>query len=270
MIQSLETGSEALLFRRRYIVKSNAVIRSKTRTQILVYAGLLIAISIVLKILFEVYIPLGGFPSLRINLNSIPIILGGLLLGPLPGFAIGVISDLLCFIIKPNGPWFFGFTLSSGLTGLIPGLLWPYLKNRKLKGLKWINVIFSLGAVAFLLASNTISVSGSQVYYLDEPLNPFILILFIILVAVFAIYPFIAVRLLKYAEAEESENLLVVITIEQLLNSVFLNTLWLTMLYGQAWMVLLPGRVITNIFLIPMYTLIIAAILRILPEKYKR
>ena len=58
-------------------MKSNALSRGTTRTKLVVNCGLLIAISIVLKILFEMYIPLGGFPSLRINLTSLPIMLSG-------------------------------------------------------------------------------------------------------------------------------------------------------------------------------------------------
>lgn len=63
-------------------MKSNAIGRSRSRTKVVVYAGLLIAVSVVLKLVFEIYIPLGGFPSLRINLTSIPTILSGILLGP--------------------------------------------------------------------------------------------------------------------------------------------------------------------------------------------
>lgn len=258
---------EALLLK-EVEVKSNAVLE-KNRTHILVFGGLLIAISVVLKLLFEIYIPLGGFPSLRINLNSIPIMLGGFILGPIPGFIIGVVSDILCYIIKPNGPLFLGFTLSSGLTGLIPAILWKYLKNKNLKAFKWVNLIFSIFALGFLFFSNTLSFEGMQVYYLGESLNPFILVLFFLLLVLFAGYPFFASYLLKKADAEESENLLVIITIEQIVNSVFLNTLWLTILYGQAWMVLLPARIITNIFLIPLYTIIIGTIFKILPKKYK-
>lgn len=250
-------------------MKSNAITRERTRTQILVYAGLLIAISAVLKLLFEIYIPLGGFPSLRINLNSIPIMLGGIILGPIPGFVIGIISDLLCYVIKPNGPLFLGFTLSSGLTGLIPGILWKLFKNKNLKSLKWINLVFCILGIGVLFYSQTLRFEDGQFYYLEDPISLFFIGLFFLLILLFVSYPFIAVYLLKKAEAQESENLLTIITIEQIINSVVLNTLWLTILYGQAWMVLLPARIITNIFLIPIYTIIIAGILKILPERYK-
>lgn len=249
-------------------MKSNAVVNRKITTKKIVYCGLLIAISVVLKLLFEIYIPLGGFPSLRINLNSIPIILTGMTLGPVYGFVVGVISDLLCYVVKPGGPLFLGFTLSSGLTGLIPGILWKLLKNRRIKFINWTNLIFSIVSVVILFLTSTISYSNGQFLYMEEPISPIILGLFFLLILLFSIYPFIATRILNKNEARNSENLLLTISIEQIIDSVLLNTLWLTILYGQAWMVLLPARIITNFFLIPIYSLIILAILKILPKNF--
>lgn len=250
-------------------MKSNAVSKSAPRTRLLVFSALFIAISVVLKLIFEIYIPLGGFPSLRINLNSIPIIVSGLLLGPWAGFAVGVICDLLCFIVRPGGAWFIGFTLSSGLTGFIPGLLWKYTKDKKIHWLKWSNAVLAAGALLMLLSMRILSFDGSVLLYMGKPLSPLMFVLFVVLVLFFAAYPFIAGLFLKKAEALETENLLSIITVEQIVNSIVLNTLWLTILYGQAWRVLLPARIITNVFLIPIYTLLVAAVLKLLPGKYK-
>lgn len=117
-------------------MKSNAFQqkRSKIRmtTNVMVRASLLTATSVLLKSIFEVYIPLAGLPALRINLTSVPIILSGIICGPLAGLLTGTLSDILCFIIKPSGPYFLGFTLTCALTGLIPGLIFKYLKKKKI------------------------------------------------------------------------------------------------------------------------------------------
>ena len=249
-------------------MKSNAIGRSRSRTKVVVYAGLLIAVSVVLKLVFEIYIPLGGFPSLRINLTSIPTILSGILLGPGIGFIVGVVTDLLCYVVKPGGPWFVGFTLSAGLTGLIPGLFWMLFKKYEFKHIKWFNTAFIAVCLVILTATGLFGFENGQIVYNGEPLNMFIMILFAVLLVLFAVYPFVASRFMKENEAVETENLLVIITFEQIVNSIILNTWFLTILYGQAWLVLLPARVITNIFLIPLYTIVLAAILRMLPKKY--
>ena len=251
------------------VFSQNSKLTKLTRTQLLVYSAVFISISIVLKILFEVYIPLGGFPSLRINLNTIPIILSGFILGPIPGFIIGIISDLLCYVIKPNGPLFLGFTLSSGLAGFIPGILWILLKNRKSKYLKFLNLGVSALALIYLFITNTINFSNGHFYYFGEPLNIFVAILFFLLILLFSLFPFFGKFLLRKANFREDERILLIITVEQIVNSVLLNTLWLTILYGQAWMVLLPARIITNIFLIPFYSLIISIMFKYLPSNFK-
>lgn len=236
----------------------------------MVLSALFIAISVVLKLLFEVYIPLGGFPSLRINLNSIPIILSGLFLGPIPGFVIGVLSDLLCYVIKPNGPLFLGFTLSSGLTGLIPGLLWKYLKNKNYPFFKWINLIISVLALAFLFLTKTLTIENYSLYYLGERLNYFVTSIFVLIILLFSLFPLFSIYFMKKTDINNYENLTVIITFEQVINSIVLNTLWLTILYQQAWMVLLPARIIANIFLIPLYTVIIAALINLLSKRISK
>lgn len=249
-------------------MKSNAESRSRNRTTFVVFGGLLIAISVVAKLLFEVYIPLGGFPTLRLNLTALPIMLSGIILGPVGGFVVGILSDLLCYVIKPNGPWFIGFTISSGLTGLIPGYLYRLFRKKDMRGIRWINLGFVLISLAILFGSGLFHFENSTLYYSDSPLNPLILVLFVALMLIFSIYPFTAKFFMKDQFAKESEALLVIVTFEQVVNSIILNTWFLTFLYGQAWMILLPGRMITNLFLIPLYTIILAGVLKVIPRKY--
>ncbi len=45
------------------------------------------------------------------------------LFGPVVGVIYGAVIDILNFIVKPTGAFYFGFTLSSMLTGLIYGLI---------------------------------------------------------------------------------------------------------------------------------------------------
>ena len=215
-------------------MKSNAFISSTTRTRIVVNCGLLIAISIVLKILFEVYIPLGGFPSLRLNITALPIMLSGILFGPLAGFAVGFISDILCFIIKPGGPFFIGFTLANGLTGFIPGLLFMMLRKKEIKHLEWFNLVF----IALMIA--------------------------------FAVFPIIVVKKSNLDSEYRSDHILFIVSVSQLVTSILLNTWFLSILYGQAVAVLLPARLITNIFLIPLYTIMLVGLLKMLPSFIKQ
>lgn len=62
--------------------------------------------------------------SVRLSFGNIPLILSGLLLGPTAGLMTGVVSDVLGFLINSHGGAYHpGFTISAGLTGMIPGMI---------------------------------------------------------------------------------------------------------------------------------------------------
>lgn len=79
-------------------------------------AAMLIALSLVVSLLPSLPGPITKF-------SGFPLLLGGLLVGPRTAFALGCITDLIGFMVKPTG-WFFpGFTLTQGLTALLPALM---------------------------------------------------------------------------------------------------------------------------------------------------
>lgn len=93
-----------------------------------VYAAVMIALAIILKF---AEIPIGL--DFRITLTMIPLMLAGMLLGPTYGFSVGMLADVLLFILKPDGNTFhIGFTLTNGLYGLIPGLIGVMLKKKNI------------------------------------------------------------------------------------------------------------------------------------------
>lgn len=225
----------------------------------IVRAGLFISMSLVLKVIFEVYIPLGGIPALRINFSSVPLLLSGILLGPFAGFLTGAAADIINFIAKPGGPFFPGFTLVSGLTGFIPGIIYKYVKKDINYNL--LNTIFiSLLSVGFVLVFiyKGLLTFDKGILYGGEPLNPIYIIGFFLLVCIYLILP------IKVTSTDKDLNMskiVFTVSITQLITSIILNTYFLYILYGIGIMVTLPARILTNFFMIPLYSFIIAAIL---------
>jgi len=91
--------------------------------------GFLIALSIILTRIASVRIAIGGVEGIRIGLGKFPVVLGGILFGPLAGGIIGGLSDLLGYIINPIGAYMPHFTLTSALTGIIPVMVLRLLKR---------------------------------------------------------------------------------------------------------------------------------------------
>jgi ECF transporter S component (folate family) len=92
----------------------------------LVLASLLLAILIVVERLVSIQTPI-----LRISFAYVPIILSGILLGPIWSTTIAVLGDLLGMLLFPKSSFFIGFTISAALTGLIYGLLLYNTKSNK-------------------------------------------------------------------------------------------------------------------------------------------
>lgn len=105
--------------------------KSRMDTRTMVKAGFLTAISIVLTRFMYFFVPLAGFPALRISFGEVPIMMSGLLFGPIVGGVTGVAADLIGILVNSQGAFHPGFTLSSMLWGVIPGLFAILFKKSK-------------------------------------------------------------------------------------------------------------------------------------------
>lgn len=147
--------------------------------------GLLTAVSIVLTRVFGVMVPIAGVGALRLSFGEIPIMLTGVLFGPLPGALTGIAADVVGYLINAHGgPYFPGFTLSSALVGFIPGM------------------VLGRGQVKLT--------------------------------------PFWVAAVVFFADV---------------VTGILLNTLWVSILYGQGFFVLLPMRLLARLVTLPLYTI---------------
>lgn len=69
---------------------------------------------------------------LEISFGFLALAVAGMLYGPVMGGIVGMIADVIGYFVKPNGPFFIGFTLSRFLSGFIFGLF-LYKKKITLK-----------------------------------------------------------------------------------------------------------------------------------------
>lgn len=91
--------------------------------------ALLVATSIILTRFLSFYVPIFGTNSIRVGLGHIPIILAGILFGPVAGAMVGAVSDVLGTLLFSPFPYFPGLTFSAALTGLIAGLIMILLEK---------------------------------------------------------------------------------------------------------------------------------------------
>ncbi|MFW6035049.1 MAG: folate family ECF transporter S component [Halothermotrichaceae bacterium] len=109
------------------IQREGSVYIMQISTRKLVYLSILTALSIVLTRLGSIHIPLGGVEVIRIGFGGLPLIFAGVVFGPKAGGLVGAVADVIGYFINPMGPYMPHFTLSSFLSGFLPGLYIYYV-----------------------------------------------------------------------------------------------------------------------------------------------
>lgn len=88
-------------------------------TKNMVLCGLMAALAVVLGMVASIDIG----PYIRIGFSGLPNRIVECLFGPAVGCLFGGMLDILKYVLKPSGPFFFGFTFNVMVAGLIYGML---------------------------------------------------------------------------------------------------------------------------------------------------
>src|SRR6056297_4285588 len=99
-------------------------------TKKIAYLSFLTALTIILTRILSIRIPIAGVEGVRIGFGALPIIFAGVAFGPVAGGIVGALGDLMGYFINPMGAYMPHFTLTSFLTGFIPGVIVFYVLKR--------------------------------------------------------------------------------------------------------------------------------------------
>lgn len=236
----------------------------------IVRAGIFTSIGLVLNLMFLAYIPIAGINAVKITFAPPFTMIVGIICGPVMGLFSGALVDLIPALIKPAGPYFPGFTISAALTALMVSLMYRHFKSNKIN-YNILNailiVILSAGFVVAFILNKMLSFENGGLYYNGAPLNLWIVVGFIALVAAYIIVPIIITS--KFNFKVKMDKILFIVSVTQFIFSIIINTYFLSVIYGKGYLAFLPGRIITSFFTIPIYTFIIATILEIVEKRFK-
>jgi len=241
--------------------------RKGITTRKLVMASFLTALSIVFTRFLYFMIPLGGLPAIRLSFGESPLMLSGILFGPLVGGLSGLAADLIGVVVNPQGAYFPGFTLSSILWGAIPGLISNFFKKNKIeKDYSIVNsiIIFLLvlGMIGVFFEEKLLSINEGKLYLYEEPVSLLISIIFIIVFGALIFLPI-------FLRGKESGNkffsfdkVVFMVSISYIIISLGLNTYWLSIIFKKGFLVLFPGRLLSSLACIPIHSMLISTLLR--------
>lgn len=128
---------------------------SKSHTYRLCSIALLSALSIV----FNAY-SINILPDVSISFTYLISFISGVFLGPIEGFTVGVIGDLIGCVIAPKGPYAVTVTLSSGLLGVIPWIVFRFMNKLP----KYVKIILSF-VISFIICSVLINTTTWYIMY---------------------------------------------------------------------------------------------------------
>lgn len=111
----------------------------------LVLMAFFIALNVILSFITSgITVSFGGIAGIKIGLGGFPIILSGILMGPIAGGIVGIFSDVIGWIVNPMGPFMPHFTLTAALTGIIPAVVLRSISRSSFTP-NFLHLIFAVG-----------------------------------------------------------------------------------------------------------------------------
>ena len=131
-------------------------------TKMITTAAMMTAISVLIGIFCKNYMNFGVPPGLfRVTFENLPIIMSGILYGPIIGGAVGVLTDLISYLLSSQAyPPNLIVTLGAAASGIIAGVVAKYLIRKKGR-----MQIIVAGALSHLVASMIIKSVGLFQFY---------------------------------------------------------------------------------------------------------
>ncbi|MCT4687646.1 ECF transporter S component [Vallitalea sp.] len=114
--------------------------KSSYYVKVIVQTGLLIAIAQIVK-MFSTYLYFAGAPAIRISFSGPFTKMPGILFGPVVGGISAGLSDIIGYLIKPQGAYIPWLTVTSILGGVLTPLIWKGLRNIEIRKLQTICII---------------------------------------------------------------------------------------------------------------------------------
>ena len=118
-------------------------------TRRIVVSALFLALALVLRTLFRMYVPLMGESGIRLSIHGIFSTAPAILFGPFYGAMTSGLTDMVGHFISPSGAWIPWLTLTAVLGGFTRGWLWIALKNRCAKIMRIILACVGIALIAF-------------------------------------------------------------------------------------------------------------------------
>lgn len=137
----------------------------KSKSKLLTTRNLvMMAALIAMQIILARFLSIQASDTLRISFESIPVILAGMWLGPIPGAIVAVLADFLGTILSGYGTWFPPLVLGPLAVGVLSGVSTKYIFRSPLAETKDTWKVAAIAVAVGLLNSFVFGLIGSTLY----------------------------------------------------------------------------------------------------------
>lgn len=114
--------------------------KNKLTVNTITKIAILAALAVVFRRYFTITIPVNK----KIGIGYLPIMIAGILYGPMLGALTGGLSDVVGMLLNPDGVFHPGFTLSAMLIGIGSGLISHVIFKKDIRNkINWISILSS-------------------------------------------------------------------------------------------------------------------------------
>lgn len=242
--------------------------KNKLQVMQLTTATMLTTVGVILGN-FSIILPVFSIPALRLDIVAIPIILSGLILGKWYGMGVGIIIDIINFLLYGQGAYHIGFTINNALIGLFSGMIPLFFQQKNFPFVKKTLIITStlliLITIGILYSLDRLSLGGETVALTLE-VRIAIISLIIVMSLLTIGFMYLTLRDYKY-ELKDMYTVSIMIILIEFFVVIILTPLWIQDLFGQPYIIGFLARIIRGSLLIPFKIIIVLAIINVIKKQ---
>lgn len=242
--------------------------KNKLQVMQLTTATMLTTVGVILGN-FSIILPVFSIPALRLDIVAIPIILSGLILGKWYGIGVGIIIDIINFLLYGQGAYHVGFTINNALIGLFSGMIPLFFQQKNFPFVKKTLIITStlliLITIGILYSLDRLSLGGETVALTLE-VRIAIISLIIVMSLLTIGFMYLTLRDYKY-ELKDMYTVSIMIILIEFFVVILLTPLWIQDLFGQPYIIGFLARIIRGSLLIPFKIIIVLAIINVIKKQ---
>ncbi len=237
----------------------------------IIFAGLLIAIGIVLSNILSISYPPNS-TIIRFGIGYLPLMLISIILGPKVGFSAAIIQDVLGYFVYilvygyASGPFYLGFTFNAILYGVLPGIIYN-LRFKDFNVFRYVNfafliLMFGLGVWATFNIDTIIYIIETKLSE-DMTFSPWIIYLMLGIGEV-GIIGLLIFLFGTRNEEDKMHRIIFSVIILQIIVTLILTPLWVLHMYGVPFWPQMPLRIIKTPIEIFIYSVLLIRVVKAL------